>query len=76
MLSQQRLPTLDDLNIPTLEEILQFPKYVLRFFDDEDHVMSEDCECRPQIMSSSKSRSGLVITHNRYNLVPICSLDE
>lgn len=71
---------LEDLNLPDLAELtalLEDP--ILRFFEDDEHVLGEDCPCSPSVRESSASKSGLLIVHNKYNLVPrssLCSLEQ
>jgi len=75
LMSSQQPQSLSDLDLPSLDELFS-GQFILRFFDEYDHVMDEDCPCRPQIVPSEKSRSGLIIVHNRYNYVPLCSLND
>jgi len=66
--------TMEDLNLPSPTQLADLQDRLLRFFDDDEHIMGEECPCSPQIMESPKSKSGLILVHNKYNLVPRCSL--
>ena len=69
---------LDDLDLPSVEDLDEVVRDgLLRFFDDDEHIIGDECPCAPQIISSRASRSGLLLIHNKYNLVSrdsICSL--
>jgi len=66
--------TMEDLNLPSPTQLADLQDRLLRFFDDDEHIMGEECPCSPQIIESPKSKSGLILVHNKYNLVPRCSL--
>lgn len=66
--------TLEDLNLPSSERLAELEDSVLRFFDDDEHIIGEECPCSPQVIESPRTKSGLALVHNRYNLVPRCSL--
>lgn len=77
MLTQ--LMQLNDLDLPPLTELDDLDDRILRFFDDDEHVMGDDCPCLPHVEGSPRSRSGLILVHNKYNLVPrssLCFLQE
>lgn len=75
------VPDLEDLDIPSLEEIEDVQTQLLRFFDDEEHELGSECPCHPQIQESVHSKSGLLLVHNRYNMISrthpsLCFLQE
>jgi hypothetical protein len=65
---------LEDLNLPSLEQLSELEDPVLRFFDDDEHVIGDDCPCYPTIHESVRTKGGLVLVHHKYNLVPRSSL--
>lgn len=76
--SHLHLQTLEDLDLPSLEEIELIPTKVLRFFADYEHVAGADCPCVPSLQRFSDSATGYSFVHNRFNLVDPtqCFLDE
>lgn len=77
-LNLKSLTNLEDLDLPSMEDLSYLKDPLLRFFDDDEHIMGDNCPCLPHILPSHKSKSGLVLVHHTYNMVSrdsLCSLD-
>lgn len=70
-----QIMTLEDFSLPSIEEIERLEDGLLRFFDDDEHSRGEDCQCRPQIVTNPRAKSGYSIVHNPFNIIPRCSLN-